>query len=95
LYSKTTVFATIAFASVKLRFARHKDCSREPQEASRRAVREFLGSLWDPFGGPWGFLGGLGTVLGGAWAFLGLSRSLRERNIAPGEPTITLDTGYR
>ena len=73
----------------------HTDCSREPQEGSKRAVRELLGSLWEPLGGPWGFLGGLGTLLGGAWALLGLSRSLRGRNIAPGEPNITQDTGYR
>jgi hypothetical protein len=73
----------------------HTDCSREPQEGSKRAVRELLGSLWEPLGGPWGFLGGLGMLLGGAWALLGLSRSLRGRNIAPGEPNITQDTGYR
>ena len=88
MYSKTSIFATLAFASVKLRFARHKVYSREPQESSKRAVRELLGSLWEPLGGPWGCLGGLGTLLGGAWALLGLSRSLRGRNIAPGEPNI-------
>ena len=95
MYSKTSIFATLGFASVKLRFARHKDCSREPQESSKRAVRELLESLWEPLGGPWGCLGGLGALLGGAWALLGLSRSLRGRNIAPGEPNITQDTGYR
>ena len=95
MYSKTSIFATLAFASVKLRFARHKVYSREPQESSKRAVRELLGSLWEPLGGPWGCLGGLGAFLGGAWALLGLSRSLRGRNIAPGEPNITQDTGYR
>ena len=95
MYSKSSIFATLGFASVKLRFARHKDCSREPQESSKRAVRELLGSLWEPLGGPWGCLGGLGALLGGAWALLGLSRSLRGRNIAPGEPNITQDTGYR
>ena len=73
----------------------HTDCSREPQEGSKRAVRELLGSLWEPLGGPWGCLGGLGAFLTGAWALLGLSRSLRGRNIAPGEPNITQDTGYR
>ena len=45
--------------------------------------------------GPWGVLGSLWALLGVAWALLGISRSLRERNIAPGEPNITQDTGYR
>ena len=95
LYSKASIFANLGFASVKLRFARHKDCSREPQESPKRGLSELLGSLWEPLGGPWGSLGSLGALLGGAWALLGLSRSLKGRNIAPGEPIITQDTGYR
>ena len=95
MYSKYSIFAPLGFASVKLRFARHKDCSREPQESPKRGLSELLGSLWEPLGGPWGSLGSLGALLGGAWALLGLSRSLKGRNIAPGEPIITQDTGYR
>ena len=49
MYSKTSIFATLGFASVKLRFARHKDCSREPQESSKRAVRALLASAADGF----------------------------------------------
>jgi len=71
LYSKSSIFATLGFASVKLRFARHKDCSREPQESPKRAVRELLGSIWEPLGGPWGSLGGLGALLGGRLGSLG------------------------
>ena len=37
------------------------------------AVRELLGSIWEPLGGPWGSLGGLGALWGApglSWAFL-------------------------
>ena len=71
MYSKASIFVTLGFASVKLRFARHKDCSREPQESPKRAVRELLGSLWEPLGGPWGSLGGLGALLGRRLGSLG------------------------
>ena len=36
------------------------------------AVRELLGSIWEPLGGPWGSLGGLGALLGGRLGSLGL-----------------------
>ena len=75
MYSKTFIFATLAFASVKLRFARHKDCSREPQESSKRAVselkeslRELLGLSWGLPGSSWGSPGGR---LGSLRRFLG------------------------
>ena len=36
-----------------------------------------------------------GAPGGGAWAFVGSPRSLRGRNIDPGESNITRDTGYQ
>ena len=78
MYSKSSIFATLGFALVKLRFAGHEACSREPQESSKRAVREILGSIWEPLGAPWGSLGALRAL---PWAALGSSSaSLGSQN---------------
>jgi len=95
LYSKTFIFATLAFAPVKLRFARHKDYSREPQESPKRAVSELEESLWEPLGLSWGLLGGSWGAPGVAWALLGLSWAPRVLKTARREPNITQDIGYR
>jgi hypothetical protein len=74
-------FAVLGFASVKLRFAEHGDCSREPQESSKRAPRELTESLWEPLGLSWGLLGGSwgspGGLLDSLGSFLG-SKSAQD-----------------
>ena len=81
MYSKSSIFATLGFALVKLRFAGHGACSREPQESSKRAVSELEESLWEPLGLSWGCLGGSwgspGSLLGSLGSFLG-SKSAQD-----------------
>ena len=78
MYSKYSIFATLGFTLVKLRFAGHEACSREPQESSKRVVRELLGSIWEPLGAPWGSLGAVRAL---PWAALGSSSaSLSSQN---------------
>ena len=64
------MFLTMGFASVKLRFARHKDWSREPQESLKRAAWVIQGSLWEHLGASRGSLGGLRVL---PWAAFDLS----------------------
>ena len=75
LLSKSFIFATLGFASVKLRFAEHGHCSREPQESYKRAVSELEESPWEPLGLSWGLPGGSwgapGSRLGSLRPFLG------------------------
>ena len=74
-YLKSSIFTTLGFASVKLRFAEHGVCSRELQESPKRAVSELEESLWELLGLSWGLPGSSwgspGGRLGSLRRFLG------------------------
>ena len=83
LFADSSIFTTLGFTLIKLRFAGHKACSREPHESSKRAVRELLESLWELLGGPWGSLGLSWALLGCLGAVLGLHGLAKQPRAHP------------